>query len=389
MDFHLNDIQKEFKQTARKFFKEKCGVEALRSFEENPHHYSETLYNELVELGFVGLVVPEEYGGFGGEFLDLALVIEEAGWALFQGPFLSTIVSGVLPILAHGTDHQKENLLSAFANGTSKASYAIAEPQAHYKIEHLTLDAATSEDKFVLNGTKLFVPFGKSVDKLFVVARTNQKEIGTEEGLTVFLVDTTSPGIEVLDIPTISADGLCEVRFNQVEVSADQIVGEVGNGFDVASEMITFATALKSVEMTGVLSRAIDITADYVKERHQFNVPIGSFQAVQHRMSDMFTIVEGGRLAAFHAFSKLIEGKEAKNEVAIAKAWLSQEGQKVVTGAHQLHGGMGIDYDYPLQFCYRRFKGQQLEFGPSEIHLRNLGEWLSIKAEEPSKVSSM
>lgn len=389
MDFHLNDIQKEFKQTARKFFKEKCGVEELRAFEENPHHYSEKLYNELVELGFVGLVVPEEYGGFGGEFLDLALVMEEAGWSLFQGPFLSTIVSGVVPVLAHGTDEQKSTLLAAFANGTSKASYAIAEPQAHYKIEHLALDAAPAGDKYVLNGTKLFVPFAKSVDKLFVVARTNQAAIGTEEGLTVFLVDTASQGIEVKDIPTISSDGLCEVRFNQVEVSADQIIGEVGNGFNVASEMITFATALKSVEMTGVLSRAVEITADYVKERHQFNVPIGSFQSVQHRMSDMFTIVEGGRLAAFHAFSRLVEGKEARNEVAIAKAWLSLEGQKVVTGAHQLHGGMGIDYDYPLQFCYRRFKGQQLEFGTSEIHLRNLGEWLSVKPEEPSKVSSM
>lgn len=389
MDFHLNDIQKEFKQTARKFFKEKCGVEELRAFEENPHHYSEKLYNELVELGFVGLVVPEEYGGFGGEFLDLALVMEEAGWSLFQGPFLSTIVSGVVPVLAHGTDEQKSTLLAAFANGTSKASYAIAEPQAHYKIEHLALDAAPAGDKYVLNGTKLFVPFAKSVDKLFVVARTNQAAIGTEEGLTVFLVDTASQGIEVKDIPTISSDGLCEVRFNQVEVSADQIIGEVGNGFNVASEMITFATALKSVEMTGVLSRAVEITADYVKERHQFNVPIGSFQSVQHRMSDMFTIVEGGRLAAFHAFSRLVEGKEARNEVAIAKAWLSLEGQKVVTGAHQLHGGMGIDYDYPLQFCYRRFKGQQLEFGTSEIHLRNLGERLSVKPEEPSKVSSM
>lgn len=389
MDFHLNDIQKEFKQTARKFFKEKCGIEELRALEENPQHYSEKLYNELVELGFVGLVVPEEYGGFGGEFLDLALVMEEAGWSLYQGPFFSTIVSGVKPVLAHGTHQQKAALLSAFADGTSTASYAIAEPQAHYKLEHLALDAALEEDKYVLNGTKLFVPFAKSVHKLFVVARTNQEELGTDAGLTVFLVDTDSQGIEITDIPTISADGLCEVRFNGVEVPKDRILGAANNGFQVARDMITFATALKSVEMTGVLSRAVDLTADYVKERHQFNVPIGSFQSVQHRMADMFTIVEGGRLAAFHAFSRLVEGKDAKDEVAIAKAWLSQEGQKVVTGAHQLHGGMGIDYDYPLQFCYRRFKGQQLEFGSSEIHLRNLGESLSVKQEVPSEVTSI
>jgi len=253
----------------------------------------------------------------------------------------------------------------------------------------LTLEAVFAGDKYVLNGTKLFVPFAQSVEKLFVVARTDQGAVGSEAGLTVFLIDTATKGIEVKDIPTISADGLCEVQFNHVEVGVEQIVGKAGEGFRVASDMLTFATALKSIEMTGVLSRAVDITSDYVKERHQFNVPIGSFQAVQHRLSDMLTIVEGGRLAAFHAFSRLVEGKDAKTEVAIAKAWLSQEGQKVVTGAHQLHGGMGIDYDYPLQFCYRRFKGQQLAFGSSEVHLHNLGEWLSIKQEEPSKVSSM
>lgn len=389
MDFHLNDIQKEFKQTARKFFKEKCALEELHAFEKNPHHYSEKLYNELVDLGFVGLVVPEQYGGFDGDFLDLAIVMEEAGWGLFQGPFFSTIVSGVMPVLTHGTETQKETLLPAFTSGEQKVSYAIAEPHAHNKLEHLTLEAVFAGDKYVLNGTKLFVPFAQSVEKLFVVARTDQGAVGSEAGLTVFLIDKATKGIEVKDIPTISADGLCEVQFNHVEVSVEQIVGKAGEGFRVASDMLTFATALKSIEMTGVLSRAVDITSDYVKERHQFNVPIGSFQAVQHRMSDMLTIVEGGRLAAFHAFSRLVEGKDAKTELAIAKAWLSQEGQKVVTGAHQLHGGMGIDYDYPLQFCYRRFKGQQLAFGSSEVHLHNLGEWLSIKQEEPSKVSSM
>lgn len=389
MDFHLNDIQKEFKQTARKFFKEKCGLEELRAFENNPHHYSEKLYNELVELGFVGLVVPEQYGGFGGDFLDLAIVMEEAGWALFQGPFLSTIVSGVMPVLSHGTEQQKEDLLPAFASGEQKASYAIAEPHAHHKLEHLTFEAVPAGDHYVLNGTKLFVPFAQSVEKLLVVARTNQSAVGSVEGLTVFLVDTATAGIEVKAIPTISADGLCEVQFNHVEVSAAHIIGKVDEGYCAANDMLMYATALKSIEMTGVLSRAVDITADYVKERQQFNVPIGSFQSVQHRMSDMLTIVEGGRLAAFHAFSRLIEGKDATTEVAIAKAWLSQEGQKVVTGAHQLHGGMGIDYDYPLQFCFRRFKGQQLEFGSSEVHLRNLGEWLAVKSEQPTKVSTM
>jgi len=389
MDFHLNDVQKEFKQTARKFFKEKCGLEELRAFENNPHHYSEKLYNELVELGFVGLIVPEQYDGFGGDFLDLAIVMEEAGWALFQGPFLSTIVSGVMPVLTHGTEQQKEDLLPAIASGEQKVSYAIAEPQAHHKLEHLAFEAVSNGDHYVLNGTKLFVPFAQSVEKLFVVARTNQGAVGSVDGLTVFLVDTATTGIEVKAIPTISADGLCEVQFNHVEVSAAHIIGNVDEGYCVANDMLNFATALKSIEMTGVLSRAVDITADYVKERQQFNVPIGSFQSVQHRMSDMLTIVEGGRLAAFHAFSRIIEGKDATTEVAIAKAWLSQEGQKVVTGAHQLHGGMGIDYDYPLQFCFRRFKGQQLEFGSSEVHLRNLGEWLAVKSEQPTKVSTM
>lgn len=387
MEFQLTEIQNEFKQTAHKFFKEKCTLEALNQFEKSQLHYSEDLYNELVELGFLGLIIPEEYGGFGGELLDLAIVIEEAGRALYPGPFLSTIVSGVLPVLSHGSIEQKNSLLQAFANGALKASYAISEPQAHYNLSSITTTAKRTEGQYILNGTKLFVPFAPIVDQLFVVARTSTEKQNTEEGLTVFLLDAKSEGIQIEEIPSIGPDGLYEVRFNNVKVHSSQILGEVGNGYRVTTDMLDIATALQTIETAAILARTVDITSSYVKDRHQFNVPIGTFQSVQHRLSDMFTVVEGGRLSAYQAFSKIVNGKSATKALAIAKAWLSQEGQHVVTGAHQLHGGMGIDYDYPLQVCFRRYKSQQLVFGTPEVHLQKITESL-LKKETVSELSS-
>lgn len=388
MDFRLTDIQKEFKLTAQKFFKEKCTLEELNNLEKSQNRYSDDLYNELVELGFLGLVIPEEYGGFGGELLDLAIVVEEAGKALYIGPFLSTITSGILPVLKFGSIQQKKTLLQAYANGELKVSFAVSEPQAHHDLKYIDTTAKRNGENFILNGIKLFVPFANSVDQLLVVARTSLDKEETEEGLTVFLIDTKNEGIHIEEIQSIGSESLYEVQFDDVVVEASQILGEVGNGYQVATEILNIATALQTIETSAILGRVVDMTAGYVKERHQFQVPIGSFQSVQHRLSDMFTIVEGGYLASYHAFSKLAAGKDATTDIAIAKAWLNQEGQQVVTGAHQLHGGMGIDIDYPLQICFRRYKAQQLAFGTTEVHLQKISEGL-VNKEKITEITNV
>ncbi|MGM9922742.1 MAG: acyl-CoA dehydrogenase family protein [Bacillus sp. (in: firmicutes)] len=386
MDFALNEIQEVFKSTAHKYFKEKCTVAALREAEGSENHYSPIFYKEIAEMGFIGLMIPEEYGGAGGSFMDLALVVEEAGAAVFPAPFASTLAYGVLPILQFGTEAQKRGLLPKIAEGKLIITGAFPEPQAHYDLMYVAAAARKEGDTYSLSGKKMFVPYAAAADYFLTLARTTDSIDASSEGLSLFLVKGDQAGVRINPLPAIGSDGLYEVDFEGVTVTDADLLGNVGQGWEAAQKIVELATALQCIELTGLLHRATQVTNEYVKERHQFNRPIGSFQSVQHRLADMYTIVEGSRLAAYHAVSKLDQGVSAEREVAIAKAFICKEGQKVLVGAHQLHGGMGIDIDYPLQFCFRRFKSMQVNLGPTNVHLKKVAASLSGKAGSVSQL---
>lgn len=383
MDFALNEVQQVFKSTANKFFKEKCTVKALRDAEESEYSYSSSFYKEIADMGFLGLMIPEEYGGAGGSLMDVALVVEEAGAALFSSPYAATLAYGVIPILKFGREEQKRKLLPKIAEGKIIVTSAFAEPQAHYDFSYITTSAREEKGTYTLTGKKMFVPYAPNADYFLTLVRTRESASASSEGLSLFLVKTNQAGIQINILPTIGSDELYEVDFEGVTVTDEDLLGSINGGWELVQNTIELATALQCIELTGLLHRATQVTNEYVKERHQFKRPIGSFQSVQHRLADMYTIVEGGRLAAYHAISKLDEGFSAKTEVAIAKAFICKEGQKVLVGAHQLHGGMGIDMDYPLQFCFRRFKTMQLNLGPTQVHLKTVAK--SLKKEFASE----
>lgn len=374
MEFSLSEVQEMFKSTARKFFKEKCTVSSLRASETS---FSPDLYKEITDLGFLGLLIPEEYGGAGGSLMDLALVIEEAGRAALPSPFVSTIMYGLIPILQYGTEKQKQELLPRIAQGELIFTGALSEQQAHYDLKHIRTSAAKTGGEYSLSGTKLFVPYAQSAHYMLTLARTTETHDRNDEGLSLFLIDSKQAGVSSSALSSIGSDQLFEVNFQNVQLSEISILGEGNNGWPLTQQIIQTATALQCIEMVGVLERALEVTNEYVKERVQFGRPIGTYQAVQHRLSDMFTIVEGGRLAAYHAISRLEAGLSAEKEISTAKTWLSKEGQHVLTGAHQLHGGMGIDMDYPLQFCFRRFKSMQVTLGSAPVHLEKIGKLLA------------
>ena len=385
MEFALNETQKLFKNTAQKVFKEKCTITNLKEMEETEGGHSPELYKYIAELGFLGLIIPEEYGGVGGDLLDLALVVEEAGWAALSGPFISTLSYGVLPLLKYGTEEQKNELLPKIASGEVIITAAFSEAQAHYDMEYVCTSAVDNQKEgYSLSGTKLFVPHANSADYILTLARTG-KEKG-KDGLSLFIIESNLPGVQISSMPSIGSDALFEVEFSGVNVDESAILGAVGEGYKATKNIIQHATALQAIEMSGILQRAVDVTNEYVKERMQFGRAIGTFQAVQHRLSDMLTVVEGGKLTAYHAIWKLNEGLEAETEVATAKAFLSKEGQNVLVGAHQLHGGMGIDFDYPLQFCFRRFKSKQVDLGSAAIHLETIAKELPISVKEKTLV---
>lgn len=377
MDFSLTDTQEVFKSTAQKFFKEKCTTLALTKYEQSEKKYSPELYKEIAELGFLGLIIPEKYDGVGGNLMDLAIVVEEAGYAALPAPFFSTIAYGILPILDAGTEAQKSELLPQIAKGELIFTGAFSESHAHYDLKHINTTAANN----TLSGQKLFVPYASSADYFLTLARTSENSQSSSEGLSLYLINGKQSGIKTTPLRSIGTDELFEVNFENVSLSDSDRLGAENEGWSLTKKTLETATALQCVEMVGLLRRALEVTNEYVKERKQFNVPIGSFQSVQHRLSDMFTIVEGGKLAAYQAIWRLSEGLSAEKEIAIAKAWLCKEGQRVMTGAFQLHGGMGIDMDYPLQFCFRRFKSMQLNLGPTPIQLDKIGNLLAESSQ--------
>jgi alkylation response protein AidB-like acyl-CoA dehydrogenase len=238
--------------------------------------------------------------------------------------------------------------------------------------------AVREDDRYVIEGTKLFVPYATVADHLLVAARTSGTP-GDEAGITIFVVDRETPGIRFSPMNTIAPDKQFDVRFDAVSVSCGRVLGglgELGGGCQALRNLHKTAAALQCAEMVGGAQKELEMTADYVKMRHQFDRPIGTFQAVQHRIADMFIDVNGARLAAYKALWCLSQGMQADWEVSVAKYFTNKASQRVAFSAQQLHGGVGVSLEYDLHFYYRRAKAFELKLGPQALHLRRLGEML-------------
>jgi alkylation response protein AidB-like acyl-CoA dehydrogenase len=367
MDLTLSEEQKMLKDMARDFLTDKFPKAVVKEIEESDSGYSPEVWKEMAELGWMGLVFPEEYGGAEMTFLDLAMLLEEMGAACLPGPYFSAVMLGGLPILAFGTDAQKQEYLPRIASGELIFTTVLTEASASYKAADVKVTAIADGDNYVINGTKLFVPDANVADYMLVVARTGDGA-GAEDGITVFVVDAKSPGISTRVLKTIANDKLCEVVFDQVKVSKESILGELDRGWLVAKDIVERAAVGKCCEMVGCVQRALDMTIEYAKERKQYDRPIGSFQVIQHYCADMATDVDGTRLSTYQAAWRVSEGLPCTQEVAIAKAWAGQACQRVMALAHQIHGAIGVTIDHDLQYYTRRAKAAEVTFGDAEFY---------------------
>jgi alkylation response protein AidB-like acyl-CoA dehydrogenase len=367
MDLTLSEEQKMLKDMARDFLTDKFPKAVVKEIEESESGYSPEVWKEMAELGWMGLVFPEEYGGAEMTFLDLAMLLEEMGAACLPGPYFSTVMLGGLPILAFGTDAQKQEYLPGIAGGEIIFTTALTEASASYNAADVKVAATADGDAYVLNGTKLFVPDANVTDYMLVVARTGDGA-GPEDGITVFIVDAKSPGISTTVLKTIANDKLCEVVFDQVKVPKENILGGLDQGWSVVKEIVARAAVGKCCEMVGCLQQALDMTIEYAKERKQYDRPIGSFQVIQHYCADMATDVDGTRLSTYQAAWRVSGGLPCTQEVAVAKAWAGQACQRVMALAHQIHGAIGVTIDHDLQYYTRRAKAAEVTFGDAEFY---------------------
>ena len=377
MDLGLNEVQQMLKSSAQEFLSRECPLTLVRAMEEDPRGYTDDLWRQIVALGWTGLVFPEQYGGTGGNFLDLAVLLEEMGRSLAPSPFFSTVVLGGLTVLDAGTDAQKQDILPRICSGDTIMTMALTEPSASYTPEGVETVADRVGDGFVINGTKLFVADAQAADQLLIVARTSS-ESDPARGITLFLTPAANQGITVTPLNTIASDRQYEVALDGVTVSAGSVLGEVGGGWPVVQRALQRAVAGKCAEMLGGADAVLEMTVEYVKQRTQFGRPVGSFQAVQHHCANMATDVEGSRNLVYQAAWRIAEGGPVDREVSMAKAWMSGAYERVCATAHQSHGAIGFTKEHDLQLYTRRAKALELTYGDANFHkelaLQNLDQ---------------
>jgi len=373
MKLTLTEEQEMLKKTARDFLAERCPKKLVKQMEESETGYSRELWQEMAELGWMGLAFPEKYGGGDMSFLDLAVLLEEMGRACLPGPFFSTVVLGGLSILGLGSEEQKREYLPKLICGEKIFTLALTEPgYHHYDASSVTLEASPDDGNYIISGTKLFVPDAHIADYLLCVARTKLKN-----GISILLADAKNPRINYTVLKTLAGDKLCEVVFDQMPVPKANILGRLNQGWSAVQKIIEQAAVAKCCEMVGNIQQVLEMTVDYAKERKQFDRPIGSFQIIQHYCADMATDVDGARFSTYQAAWMLSEGLPCTKEVAIAKAWIGEASQRVIALAHQIHGAIGVTMEHDLHFHTRRAKAGELAFGDAnfyrEIVAREMG----------------
>ncbi len=369
MDFTFSDEQEIIKKSARDFFAENCDKKMITELEKSDTGHSSDLWNKMAALGWLGTIIPDEYGGVDCSLLDLGVIFEEIGRAAVSCPMLST-QTAILSIIQGGTEEQKKDLLPKIISGEHVLTMAVEEPEVSYDVKNVSLKAVKN-GSYALSGTKLFVPYAASANRLIVAARTGEKP-GDESGVSLFIVDKNSDGISMTPMKTMAIKQF-KVDFDQTPVSSENVLGSLDNAVTLLEDVRKKATALQCAEMVGGAQMELEMTSEYMKIRHQFDRPLGTFQAVQHRLADMYIGVQGAWLAAYRALWCLSEGMPADREVSVAKYFANRTCQDVAFSAQQLHGGIGFSLEYDLHFYYRRAKALDLQLGHKDIHLRKLG----------------
>ncbi len=371
MDLSLTEIQQMLKTSAQEFLSRECPLTLVREMEEDPKGYTDELWRQMVALGWTGVAFPEQYGGTGGTFADLGVLLEEIGRSLAPCPFFSTVVLGGMTVLDSGSDAQKDDLLSRICAGTMTMTLAVNEASATYEPWGIEASAQKNGGSYEITGTKLFVPDAHAAQVIIVAARmspTDSDEPDPAKGVTLFLVPSGTEGLQVTPMRSIGNERVFEVNLNQVSVPEDSVLGKVGDGWPIVERTIMRATAAQCIEMLGGAQAVLDMTVEYAKSRTQFGRAIGTFQAVQHHCARMATDVEGSKNIAYQAVWRLSEGLPAKREVAMAKAWIGPAYRRVCGTAHQCHGAIGFTKEHDLQLYTRRAKVHELTYGDVNLH---------------------
>ena len=385
MDFGFSKDQNLIRKSAREFFEKECPKERVRELKHDAKGYDPKTWKKMTQLGFLGLIIPEEYQGTEGEFLDLAIFMEELGRNIVPGPFFTTVCQCAVAIDQFGTETQKAAFLPKIAEKGDIWSYAVNENIADYTAEDIQLSAEFSDDGYRLSGTKLFVPYANSAKWLLVPARTAKTD-DPAAGITFFMVDAKSPGIMVEEIPTAAKDMKCAVVLDNVPVAAAQILGTKDNGYEIMDHLLQVGSVLKAAEMSGGTQAAMELANGYAKTRHQFGKPIGSFQSLQHRMVKMLTEVDALKNLVYEAAWNISNRTPDRMLNSMVKAKANTAYHRVCIDAVYVHGAIGWTEEMDVSLYLLRAKANENDCGATLLHKERIA--VELENMKP-KISEM
>jgi alkylation response protein AidB-like acyl-CoA dehydrogenase len=363
MDFGFSEEQELLRQSAREFLESECPVSYARKMMDDERGYSPEVWEKMAELGWLGLIFPEEFGGSGLTMIDLAVVLEEMGRVVLPGPYFPTVLFGGMTLLLGGSEEQKKRFLPEICSGRHKATLAWLEENGRWDAKGIQMSAAHDGTHYVLDGTKLFVHDAHNADWMVVPVRTRQDS--QDSGITLLLVESSSPGLTCRVMKTMDQTRkLCEVRFDQVRVPNGNVIGPVDQGWRLLDRVIDRAKVGLCAEMCGGMDRVLQMSVDYAKVREQFGRPIGSFQAIQHKCANMLVQVESSKSATYYAaWAVTHDVPEAHLAACMAKAYCS-DAYRIVSGEGiQIHGGIGFTWEHDMHLYFKRAKGSEVTFG--------------------------
>lgn len=377
MDFSLSEEQEALRSLAREILTGEVTPELLKEVEEGPHFHHEGLWSALAEANLLGLAVPEELSGMGFGLLELCVLLEEIGREVAPVPVFPTLVLGGLAIERCGTEAQKKTWLEPMAAGDAILTAALSEPGSENPTSPRT-EARREGGAWLLEGVKQRVPAAALAQRVLIPARTN-------EGVGMFLIDPKAPGVGLTSQRLINREPVYELTLSGVQVPEEDLLGgDVAASGRVVGWLRDCALVGICAVQLGVSSRALEITTDYAKEREQFNAPIGSFPAVQQRAADCFVDLEAMHATLWHAAWKLHKGEEAPREAMVAKFWAAEAGARIASAAQHLHGGIGVDFDYPIHRYFIWSKSLELALGGASPQLARLGNDMALTGPQES-----
>ena len=369
MKLILNEEQQFLKDTAKNFAEERTPVNHFRSLRDNKDDllWDKDTWKEMVNLGWSGILIPEEYGGSNFGLAGISVILQECGKTLTPSPLFATGVLGAYAISQYGTEEQKKKYLPQIANGEITTAIAIDE-SSHHNPLNINTSAVSKDNSYILNGKKVFVVDGASADLLIVVARTSGKT-GDSTGLTLFLVENNQPSINVVKLDMADSRNYANITFSDTTIQKENILGDIEAGGEAIENILDIGRIAISAEMLGNTEAAFESTINYLKERKQFGVLIGTFQALQHRAAEMFCEIELTKSSIMAAMQGADNNSnELQRLASLAKTMAGETLHLVSNEAIQMHGGIGVTDEYDLGFYLKRSRVVEQIFGCSKFH---------------------